>query len=323
MVLLFSAMIFFSLVLIGLAIRYMVFPVEETKGQTAKRRLRSLRKKAAPSDEARAISLMRQTSYSNIGLLNRLIGVLPRLNKLQELLRQAGNPFDPGVFFMLCGGLALVGLIVGLVFSLGILTIILPFVGAYLPIMFLKKMKQRRLNMLEEQFPEAVDLMARALRAGHSFGSALKMSADEIGEPLKTEFSKTFEDYSYGKTMEDALEGLTKRVDLEDIRFFATAVSLQRETGGNLTDILDNIGYIIRERFRLLRTVKALSAEGRLSGTILAILAPALAGLLWFLSPGYMNMALEHPLGKMMLLAGAGFELLGILVIKKLIKLDV
>jgi tight adherence protein B len=149
------------------------------------------------------------------------------------------------------------------------------------------------------------------------------MVSEEMEDPVAEEFGRTFADYSYGKTLEDALEGLVKRVGLNDLKFFATAVALQRETGGNLTEILDNISHIIRERFRLLRQLKALSAEGRLSGTILTLTAPALLGILWFMSPGYIEMLFEHPMGKFMLMAGAGFQVLGVIVIKRLVKMDV
>jgi tight adherence protein B len=149
------------------------------------------------------------------------------------------------------------------------------------------------------------------------------MAADEMSDPIKTEFGKTFEDYSFGKTMDHALERFGGRVELADVKFFSSAVNLQRETGGNLTELLENLGYVIRERFKLQRTVKALSAEGRLSGKILACMPPALFLLLYLSAPDYVYMALDHPIGRMMYIIGAGFELLGILVIKKLVKLDI
>jgi len=317
-----SVLFFLSVILAAIGLRQILFPGQENPRSAVKRRLASL----GPSDsvaEAAAYALMRQTSLSSIGVLDRLLAKLPRTSGLQDLLRQAGNPFNMGTMVLLSGTLAVMGLLVSAILGLGLVGLLAMVVGAYLPIVILRRIKAKRLSVFEEQFPDAVDLMARAIRAGHSFSSALRMVADEMGEPISGEFSKVFEDYSFGKTMEDALTDLVKRIELNDVKFFATAVTLQRETGGNLTEILDNMGYIIRERFRLLRTVKALSAEGRLSGIILSIMAPALLGILWLTSPGYIKVAFEHPIGQMVLIIGGVFELLGILIIKKLIALDV
>jgi tight adherence protein B len=184
-------------------------------------------------------------------------------------------------------------------------------------------LRKRRLAAFSEQFPEAVDLMARALRAGHSFGSAIQMVGDEIENPAAEEFGRVFDDYSFGKTLEDSLASLVERIGTEEVKFFVTAVNLQRETGGNLTEILDNISHIVRERFRLQRQVKAISAEGRLSGTILSLIAPTLLGALVLTSESYVSTLFNHPTGRLMLVSGGVLQLLGILVIKKLVNIKV
>ena len=146
------------------------------------------------------------------------------------------------------------------------------------------------------------------------------MAAEELEPPMANELGRTFEDYSYGKSLNDALVDFARRVGSQDATFFITAVSMQRETGGNLAEILDNLGYIIRERYKLMRQVRTLSAEGRLSGIILALIAPGLFGLLWFINPKYITVLFKHPKGTTLLLLGALFQVTGILVIRKLVK---
>ena len=313
---------FLSVACIGLGLQYVFLKPQESAGQAIKRRLASVgfnKTRAEDLDQA----ILRQTSLSSIGFLNYFLKKTPRLLDLQKLLYMSGSPFNLGALVLLSSTLAIIGILLGVLLKIGVLAIGLALLSAYLPILILKIIKDKRLAVFESQFPEAVDLMTRALRAGHSFSLGMRMVADEMSEPTSSEFARTFDDYSYGKTIEEALGGLVERVELADVKFFASAVSLQRETGGKLTEILDNISYIIRERFRLLRTVKALSAEGRLSGIILAIMPPALVLLLYVLCPEYISVAFEHPLGQMILIAGGIFEILGIIVIKRIIKLDV
>lgn len=317
-----AALVFLSVVLLAVGIRLFMSPAEENMRAATKRRYGRLKQEAVPT-ETQLEAILRVTTYSEIGFLDRFLSGTNQIANLQDMLDKAGNPINLGTLILLSGALAMVGALVGAIAGLGYATIIVVLVLGFLPYTAVSKIKQKRLDVFESQFPEAVELVARALRAGHGFSAGLRMVGEEMSEPVSSEFVKTFEDYSFGKTMEEALDGLVKRVELEDVKFFASAVSLQRETGGNLTEILDNISYIIRERFRLQRTVKALSAEGRLSGWILALMPPALLLMLWWVSPDYINMAMGHPTGQTMLVIGAVFEVLGILVIKQIIKMKV
>ncbi len=224
---------------------------------------------------------------------------------------------------MTAGTLACLGLLGASLTSHRFLLAVLPLAGGLAPLGWLCFLRKRRLAVFDEQFPEALDLMARALRAGHGLGSALQMVAQEMENPVAEEFGRSFADYSYGKTLDEALVGMVQRVGSRDVKFFATAVVMQRETGGNLTEILDNIGHIVRQRFRLLRQVRALSAEGRLSGTILSLLAPILLLVLWFTSPGYLDIMFGHPLGELLLGLGLGFQVMGVLVVRWLVRLKV
>lgn len=317
-----AILVFCSVIFLAVGIRMFMSPSEENMHTATKRRYVELKKEAVPS-ETQLEAILRVTTYSEIGFLDRFLSGSNQIANLQDLLEKAGNPINLGTLLLLSGVLAMVGALAGTIAGLGWATIVLFLVLGSLPYMAVSKIKQKRLDVFESQFPEAVELVARALRAGHGFSSGLRMVGEEMGEPVASEFVKTFEDYSFGKTMEEALDGLVARVELEDVKFFASAVSLQRETGGNLTEILDNISYIIRERFRLQRTVKALSAEGRLSGWILSLMPPALLVMLWWVSPDYINMAINHPIGQTLLIAGAIFEVLGIVVIKQIIKMKV
>lgn len=316
------ALVFLSLVFVAIALGMFIFRRDLHREENRRRRVKVMSPKL---DDANALlqGLLRDNSLSTIPLLDRILNRLPRLSDLRLLLQQAGNPCNLGTLFLMACTFAAIGGLAGLMQGSGVLAMGLVVLGAMGPFIWLKALRKRRLAAFDEQFPEAVELVGRALRAGHSFGSALKMVAEEMDDPAAEEFGKTFADYSYGKGMEDALKALVERVGLQDLKFFATAVTLQRETGGNLTEILDNISYIIRERFRLIRQVRALSAEGRLSGTILSITAPALLGILWMVSPGYIDMMFIHPMGHIMLIAGAVFQVLGIVVIKRLVKMDV
>ncbi len=315
-------LVFLSLVFLALATGVIVFRRDLKREENRRRRIKAMSPKLDAAHEALQ-GLLRDTSLSSIPILDRILNRFPRLGDLRLLLQQAGNPCNLGTLVLMTCTFAAVGGLVGLMQNNGILATIFVVLGAMGPMFWLKALRKRRLAAFDEQFPEAVDLVGRALRAGHSFGSALKMVAEEMDDPMAEEFAKTFADYSYGKTMEHALADMVERVGLQDLKFFATAVTLQRETGGNLTEILDNISYIIRERFRLLRQLRALSAEGRLSGTILSITAPALLCILWIISPKYIELMFTHPTGHIMLVAGAVFQVMGILVIKRLVKMDV
>ncbi|MCB2226862.1 MAG: type II secretion system F family protein [Desulfarculaceae bacterium] len=318
----FTALIFLSLLGAAWAVFNLVYAGKTGREEAFRRRLAALETDETAATAAARV-YFRDTAYSTIPYLDRLLASLPNVSDLQLLLHQAGTPCNLGTLVLVSGVLFSIGLLLGLMDgSLG-MGLLLAVGGGLLPVLWLRFLRKRRLAAFEEQFSEAVDLMARALRAGHSFGSGLKMASQEMENPVAEELARTFEDYSFGKGMEDALSDLVKRVGLQDVKFFATAVALQREIGGNLTEILDNIGHIVRGRFALKRQVKALSAEGRISAIILCLMAPGLLGALWFLSPNYLSLLFEHPMGKTLLITGGVFQGMGILVIKKLINLKV
>jgi tight adherence protein B len=195
--------------------------------------------------------------------------------------------------------------------------------GFGLPFLFLKVKRTRRLRAFEEMFPEALDLIARALKAGHAFATGLKMIADEMPEPVGPEFRKTFDEQNFGLPLKDALSNLTERVPNLDVRFFSTAVLIQRETGGNLSEILENLSHVVRERFKILRQVRVYTAHGRLTGYVLLALPAFLGIALCFINPEHMELLFRERMGHIMLGATVVMQTVGYLWIRQVVKIEV
>ncbi len=195
--------------------------------------------------------------------------------------------------------------------------------GAAVPFVILMRKRTVRVRRFEEQFPEALDLLSRALKAGHAFQTAMGMVADEGAEPMGPEFRKAFEEQNYGLPLKDALNNMAIRMPLLDVRFFATAVLIQRETGGNLSEILDNLAYVVRERFKILRQVRVYTAHGRMTGYVLLALPAFLAIALMFINPEHMHVLFTERAGKMMIAATVVMQTIGYLWIRKIVTIEV
>ena len=181
-----------------------------------------------------------------------------------------------------------------------------------MPFFWLRHKRTSRLKRFEEQFPEALDLLSRAIRAGHAFQTAMGMVADELPEPVGPEFKKTFDQQNYGLPLRDALNELAERVRLLDVRFFVTAVLIQRDTGGNLSEILDNLAHVVRERFKIQRQVRVHTAHGRFTGYVLLTLPAFLAVALSFINPEHMQLLFREQMGQMMLMAAIVMQVVGL-----------
>jgi tight adherence protein B len=243
---------------------------------------------------------------------------------MELLLYQAGLNWRVGtlillmvltgaVFFLLCSTLLhrpLLGLVIGIATS-------------YIPYGWVKGQKIKRMNQFSEELPDSLDLMTSALRAGLSFPAALQLVAQESPEPLAQEFAITFDEQNLGLDVKEALVNLTERVDSLDLKFFVTAVIIQRETGGNLAEIMESIARIIRERFRILGDVKARTAHGRLTGMILSILPIALGVLITMMAPAYMLTFFRDPAGQVLLIICAVMQVVGFLWIRRVIAIKV
>ena len=191
------------------------------------------------------------------------------------------------------------------------------------PFMFLKRAASRRMARFEEQFPEAIELIARALRAGHAFTTGLGMVADEVEEPVRTEFRLLHDRQTYGMPLPDALRSLAVRVPLLDARFFATAVLTQRESGGNLSEVLDNLSKLIRERFKLKRQVRTLSAHGRITGWVLAALPIALGALMFVIAPEHMGLLFTDPVGVRMVVGAGVLQVIGFITMQRIVNIEI
>ncbi|CAG4893910.1 type II secretion system F family protein [Paraburkholderia saeva] len=270
------------------------------------------------------LSILKTRTLSDSPLLLQLLTLMPRVQMFDRLLLQSGLTWSVGRLFGYMGGCAVAGLVIGFVLHQP-LVIALVFGGAaaFLPLFVVRSKRSKRIEILERQLPEAADLISRALRAGHSFPSALGMVGDEMPRPLGGEFKLAFDEINYGVAMSVALQNMVHRVPVPDLRYFVIAVLIQREAGGNLAEILGNISSIIRERLKLMGKVKVLSAEGRLSAWILCLLPFVLAGVIMLITPGLMRVFWTDPTGMKMAGVAMVFMLFGILWSRKIVRIHV
>ena len=203
------------------------------------------------------------------------------------------------------------------------------FVGALLgplaaavPYLYARRRRSERLRVFEEQFPEAIDLIARSLRAGHTFTTGLGIAADEVPPPVGLEFRRVYDEQNFGMSLSDALRGMARRVPVLDARFFVTAVLTQREAGGNLAEVLDNLSSVMRDRFKVRRQIRVVSAHGRITAWVLSLLPPALATVLYLVSPQFMRVLVDDPLGVRLIVFAVVMQVIGTIVISKLVQVE-
>jgi tight adherence protein B len=280
----------------------------------------------APVDAAaeNADTLVREKHEGLLPGLDRLAAGTERGSNLAVWIEQSGVQISISALLLiacLLGGLF--GVIVASTSRLAVGWLIGGALGFWLPFVYLRVKRTRRMNAFEEAFPEALDLISRALKAGHAFATGLKMVADEMPEPIGPEFRKTFDEQNFGLPLKDSLANLTVRIPLLDVRFFSTAVLIQRETGGNLSEILENLAHVVRERFKILRQVRVYTAHGRLTGYVLLALPVFLAIALMFINPEHMELLFKERLGHIMLGATVVMQTIGYFWIKQVVKIEV
>ena len=268
------------------------------------------------------LSISKRRLLSQQPLLQQLLERLPPAGALDRLMLQAGS----GQTVAQVLGWSLLALLAGLAAG-ALLGLALPLqlgvgaLGAALPCWRLLRARQRRLARIEQQLPEALDLMGRSMRAGHAFPTALKMVGDELRAPLGSEMRIVFDEVNFGVAMGDALGNLASRVPSTDLRYFVVAVLIQRETGGNLAELLGRISAIIRDRLTLLGEIRTLSAEGRMSAWILSLMPFAVALMMQLSSPDFLRLLYTDPGGRKMLTMALVMMGLGILVIRKVTRI--
>ena len=269
-------------------------------------------------------TLIKQRLLSNSPTLERLLMQIPRIHSLDRFLIQSGLELSVTGFLGYTCMTALGGMALASIFILPFYILILcALCAGALPTFFVLSERRKRLAKIEEQLPEAIDLISRALKAGHAFSGALQMVSTEGVEPISDEFRVTFEEVNYGISMQEALMNLSTRVPSMDLRYFVIAVLIQRESGGNLTEILENISSLIRARLKLLGNIRVLSAEGRLSAWILSCLPFALAMMVHLTNPEFLSVLWTDPVGLMLIGGALLMMVIGIFVMSRIIKIRV
>jgi tight adherence protein B len=304
---------------------YLAAVPNDTAGRELEKRLRDV---ATPSPSAA------EAGMSDESILKRVLeGPLPMLDRLVSqgagsrlglLIEQSGVKTTGSAIVIISIGLAVgLGFLTYVFVSQPVAALIVAPLGAFVPFGYLKHKRSARLKKFEEQFPEALDVLSRAIRAGHAFQTALGMVADEMPAPVGPEMKKTFDQQNYGLPLKEALNDLAERINIIDVRFFVTAVLIQRNTGGNLSEILDNLAHVVRERFKILRQVRVHTAHGRFTSYVLLSLPAFLAVALSFINPEHMQPMFRERMGQMMLMGAMVLQGLGYLWIKQVIKIEV
>lgn len=316
--------VLFTFLAVVLALEGVLNYWNNVKGEDAQRLQRRLRAISAGQHGSESISLVRQRSYDEMSIIERGLMRLPRIHQLDRLMQQAGSAQTVPQFIILSLILAMAALLAAVLLRLPlILVIVLPILAYVIPFVRLLALRRKRLRLFEEQLPGALDLISRALRAGHAFSGGLDMVGKEANEPIAGEFRTTFDEVNFGVPMHEALLNLVARVPVIDLRYFVIAVLLQRDTGGNLAELLDNLSALIRARFRLMGTIRALSAEGRLSAWILSLLPFFAAAGMFALRPELMSVLWTDPSGPALIGATLIMMVLGIFWMRQIIKIRV
>jgi tight adherence protein B len=268
-------------------------------------------------------SVLKQRDEGPLPAVDRLVANTSAGSWLARLIDRSGVKTTPSavvIFSLVLGGIAAFAATFA---HLPYVPIAAALVGAAVPLLYLLNRQSARIRRFEEKFPEALDLLSRAIRAGHAFQTAMGMVADDMPDPVGPEFKIAFDQQNYGLPLKDALNGLADRVPLLDVRFFVTAVLIQRDTGGNLAEILDNLSHVVRERFKILRQVRVHTAHGRFTGYVLMALPASLAVVLMFLNPDHINLLFHEHMGQVMVIGAIVMQTIGYFWIRQVIKIEV
>lgn len=269
-------------------------------------------------------TILRTADAVDEGWLKPVAGRLPQLRVLKDLLEQGGSRWSVESYILITLGVAAAfGIAAVLVLPSMLAFVVAAGGGALLPYFYVRHKAKQRLAAFEEQLPEAIDLIGRAIRAGHPLSAGLKMVAEEAADPLASEFRRVFEEQRFGMPFEDALLGLTDRVNLTDVRIMVTAILIQRQVGGNLAEVLDNIAYTIRARFTIRRQLRVYTAQGRFSGYVLAVLPIAVGSAIFLITREYIMMLFLDPLARILLIAAVILQILGYIWIRKIINIEI
>ena len=319
-------------ILVFIAVSCLAFIVGLLLDQrSAQARLIRERLKAEQAEGKReTLALLRDEMFSRIPAFDTLLRRSERISRLQVFLDQAGLSIRAGNLLIVCLLVSILMAVIAYILAEPLpsndtifLTCVGIVLGAVLPYLYASWRRSRRFQKFETTFPDAIDTLARAVRAGHAFTTALEMIADEVSEPVAGEFRKLFEEQKFGLPVRDALLNLVDRMPLVDVKFFVTAVMLQRETGGNLAEILDNLSFVIRERFKIMRQVRVYTAQGRLTMMLLMGLSPLIVATMLVLNPGFIRPLFVDPFGHILLVLGITLQTIGYFVIRRIVRIQV
>ncbi len=316
------ALLVFVVVSLAVFAALSLFDLREAQARVLRDRLSDVQK---PAEKAKPdLALLRDEVLSRIPAFDTWLRRSERVSDLQKMLAQGNVDVRAGNFLMLC---VVSALIFGAIAAVAGGNLMFAWAGVllgfFMPYAYAAHMRTKRFQKFEEKFPEAIDTLARAVRAGHAFTTALEMIANEVSEPVAGEFRQLYEEQKFGLPVRDALLNLADRIPLVDVKFFVTAVMLQRETGGNLAEILDNLSYVIRERFKILRQVRVHTAQGRLTMVLLMALPPMIVVIMLILNPGFIRPLFTDPIGHALIVGGITLQTVGYFVIRRIIRIQV
>lgn len=319
-------MIFIGLtfVTVFLLVQGLSIPVFGESAQARKRLRKKLAEIQSASTDGEFASLLREKYLRKLSPWERALENLPRMERLAETIEQSGNKFLAYRVVLLAICLGIVAAVLSWVlFRLWYVPVVAGLIAAYQPFMKIAADRKKRLALFEEQLPDAIETMTRALRAGHPFSAALKMIGQDFDDPIAGEFELTFGDINYGNDVRRAMLGMLGRIPTVTVMALVTAILVQKESGGNLAEILERISTVIRGRFRLQRKVRTLSAEGRMSAWVLAMVPLGLFVILMITTPDYLPVLLDDERGHKMIIWGLISGGVGIVWIRRILRIEV
>lgn len=299
------------------------FLLNDGGGKTAEDRLEVMMGKK-PKEGAVGVMKEEILRGGAAGLAGMFSGLTERISRLGLLFEQADSPIKPQKFFFISLGTVAVGVVAGILGQAPApLWPLCGIGGGTLPLMWLLFRRKARFKKFAHQLPDALELISRALRSGHSLASALHVVVDEMPAPISQEFGVAYEEQNLNVPLDQALKNMLRRMPNMDLKFFVTAVAIQRQAGGDMAEILDKISYITRERFKIMGQVQALTGEGRISGVVLMALPIALFFAVYYLNPPYVMLLFTDPMGKKMIAVAAVLQVLGAVAIKKIVAIKI
>ena len=317
-----SVLVFIAVLLL---LEGLYFLWKSYKGPNAKKIETRLRALSASHDNSQQTQLLKQRMLSEVPAIERFLLGISRAHRLDRFILQAGLNWTVSKLLLTCTALAAIGYVV-MAYGLHQFPLTSAMAGAVFaatPLLYVNHQRSKRLIKFEKQLPEALDLMTRALRSGHAFSSALQMVGEEMADPIAGEFRIVHDEVNFGVALQQALTNLSERIPLTDLRYFIVSVLIQRESGGNLTEVLGNLSRLIRERLKLLSKVRVLSSEGRLSAWILGLMPFALAGVMNLVNPEFMSPLWNDPIGISIIQYMLILMFFGVLILRKIIKIRV